>query len=131
MTIFLANMGPIPQHKPRADFACGFFEVAGFEMLNNEGFAGVDEAAEAALASGAAVTVICSTDATYPEYVPTLAANIKAAKPEMTMIVAGKQPPEVEQQFRAAGVDDFIHVRANCYEMNRNLQCRYREVTQA
>jgi methylmalonyl-CoA mutase len=131
MTIFLANMGPIPQHKPRADFACGFFEVAGFEMLHNEGFAGVDEAAEAALVSGAMVTVICSTDATYPEYVPTLATNIKAAKPEMTVIVAGKQPAEVEQQFRAAGVDDFIHVRANCYEMNRNLQCRYREVTQA
>lgn len=131
MSIFLANMGPIPQHKPRADFSCGFFEVAGFEMLNNEGFAGADEAAEAALASGAAVTVICSTDATYPDYVPALARIIKAARPEMKIIVAGKQSAEAEQEFRAAGVDDFIHVRANCYEMNRNLQSRYREVEPA
>jgi methylmalonyl-CoA mutase cobalamin-binding subunit len=31
---FLANLGPIPQHKPRADFSRGFFEVAGFEVLS-------------------------------------------------------------------------------------------------
>ncbi len=127
MSIFLANMGPIPQHKPRADFTCGFFEVAGFEMLNNEGFATPAEAAEAALSSGSRVMVICSTDATYPEYVPSLAAAIKARKPDMTVLVAGKQPPEVEQEFRAAGVDDFIHIRSNCLEINRNLQSRYRE----
>lgn len=131
MSIFLANMGPIPQHKPRVDFSRGFFEVAGFEMLNNSGFATSEEASAAALASGARIMVICSSDATYPDYVPGLAAAVKAAKPEMTVIVAGKQPPEVEQAFRAAGVDDFIHVRSNCFEMNRNLQSRYSEVKES
>ena len=59
-------MGPIPQHKPRADFTLGFFEVAGFKVLSNTGFATSEEAAEAALASGAPIVVVCSTDATYP-----------------------------------------------------------------
>ncbi|MDR1934653.1 MAG: acyl-CoA mutase large subunit family protein [Candidatus Accumulibacter sp.] len=121
LRVFLANMGPIPQHKPRADFSIGFFEVAGFEMLGNSGFETVDAAAGAALASGAPVVVICSTDATYPDYVPDLTRRVKAAKPETTVIVAGKQPPEVTEAFNAAGVDDYIHVRANCYEINRKL----------
>ena len=123
--IFLANMGPIPQHKPRADFSSGFFEVAGFEMLGNSGFETVDTAADAALASGAPVVVICSTDATYPDYVPALTTRIKAAKPDITVIVAGKQSPEITETFNAAGVDDYIHVRANCYEINKKLHEKY------
>ncbi len=31
--VFLANMGPVSQHKARADFSRGFFEVANFEVL--------------------------------------------------------------------------------------------------
>jgi methylmalonyl-CoA mutase len=125
LQIFLANMGPIPQHKPRADFTIGFFEIAGFQMLNNGGFETADAAADAALASGAPVVVVCSTDATYPDYVPALAARIKSAKPEITLIVAGKQSAEAEKAFVDAGVDDFIHVRANCYELNKKLQKKY------
>ena len=121
LQIFLANMGPIPQHKPRADFSTGFFEVAGFEVLRNSGFDSTDAAADAALASDAPVVVICSTDATYPDYVPALAARIKSARPQTTLIVAGKQSAETEQAFIAAGVDDFIHVRSNCFEFNRKL----------
>jgi methylmalonyl-CoA mutase len=125
LQIFLANMGPIPQHKPRADFTCGFFEVSGFEMLNNSGFESSEAAADAALASGASIIVICSTDATYPDYVPAVVSRIKEAKPEATVMVAGKQSADIEKSFIAAGVDDFIHVRANCYELNKKLQEKY------
>jgi methylmalonyl-CoA mutase len=123
--VFLANMGPIPQHKPRADFSRGFFEVAGFDVLGNEGFETAEAAADAALASGAQVVVVCSTDATYPDYVPALAARVKAEKPETTIIVAGRQSPEATEAFNAAGVDDYIHVRANCFEINKKLYDKY------
>lgn len=125
LRIFLANMGPIPQHKPRADFSRGFFEVAGFEMLGNDGFETVEAAVDAAIASGAPVVVICSTDATYPDYVPALTARLKAARPDITVIVAGKQAADVTEAFNAAGVDDYIHVRANCYQINKSLQEKY------
>lgn len=128
LQIFLANMGPIPQHKPRADFTKGFFEVAATEVLGNEGFATVEEAAKAAIASDAPVVVVCSTDPTYPDYIPTLVPMIKEAKPEVTVVVAGRQKPEVEEAFKAAGVDDFIHVKANCYALNKKLQDKYMEV---
>lgn len=122
--IFLANMGKIPQHKPRADFTTGFMEVGAFEVLKNDGFPTVEEAAEAALKSGADAVVICSTDDTYPELVPPLAKMIKSGRPAMTVILAGAPAPEYESQYREAGVEMFIHVRANCYQILTELQRR-------
>ena len=110
--VFLANMGPLRQHKPRADFSTGFFQAGGYEVLENRGFQTVDEAAAAATASGACVVVICSTDDTYPEIVPALAAKLKAAN--LFVVVAG-YPGDHLDAFKQAGVDEFIHIRANCY----------------
>lgn len=122
LKIFLANMGPIPQHKARADFSTGFVEVGGFEVLKNDGFADVDSAVEAALASGARAVIICSTDDTYPELVPPLAKQIKAGNPSMLVMLAGAPAPEFEPVYREAGVDEFIHIRANCYKILDWLQ---------
>ena len=118
--IFLANMGPVRQHKARADFSTGFFDVGGFEILSNAGFKDVPAAAEAALASGAEIVVICSTDDTYPEIVPALTQAIKAAKPQTQVVLAG-YPTEYVEAFKAAGVDEFIHIKANCYAVNKAL----------
>lgn len=119
--IFMINMGPIPQHKMRADFSTGFLNVAAFETIGNDGFASVDEAADAALASGAKAAVICSTDTDYPETVPPLLKKIKAAQPDMFIILAG-YPKEHIDAFKKAGVDEFLHVRANALELLQNIQ---------
>ena len=112
--VFLASMGPVPQHKARADFTAGFVEAGAFEVLTNDGFASVDEAVAAARESGADAAVICSTDETYPELVPPLAQGIKKACPGMKVLVAGAPASGMESVYREAGVDAFIHVRANC-----------------
>lgn len=112
--IFLANMGPLRQHKARADFSTGFFQAGGYDVLENRGFQTVDEAAAAAIASGASVAIICSTDDTYPEIVPALVPKLKAAG--LFVVVAG-YPTEHIEAFKAAGVDEFIHIRANCFQV--------------
>lgn len=122
MSVFLANMGPIPQHKARADFSTGFFEVGGFKVISNDGFSTVEEAAKAAVASEACAVVICSTDDTYPQLVPELAKLIKASGKNMSVILAGAPDPEQKANYDAAGVDEYIHVRANCLEILRKLQ---------
>jgi methylmalonyl-CoA mutase len=119
--VFLANMGPIPQHKARADFSRGFLEVGAFEVIGNDGFETTGQAVAAAVDSGAPVVVICSTDKTYPELVPSLAKGIKEAKSDAMVLVAGYPSDHVEA-FKQAGVDDFIHLRANCYELLDKLQ---------
>ncbi len=119
--IFMINMGPIPQHKARADFSTGFVNVGAFDTISNKGFASVDEAADAALASGAKAAIICSTDADYPEVVPPLLEKIKAAQPDMMVILAG-YPKEHIDTFKQAGIDEFIHIRANALEILQKLQ---------
>jgi methylmalonyl-CoA mutase len=115
--VFLAKMGPVAQHKARADFAAGFFAPGGFEPVAKESFATAAEAAAAVVASSAQVAVLCSTDDTYPELVPVFAAAVRAARPEMTLVLAGLPADEsVRAQFAAAGIDVFIHLRASVEE---------------
>lgn len=120
--IFLANMGPIPQHKARADFSTGFLQVGAFEVLTNNGFETVDDAAKAAEESGADAVVICSTDATYPEIVPALAPKLHDALPNATVFLAGAAPKDMEETYKNAGIDEYISVRANCYQILQLLQ---------
>ncbi|MBP3723281.1 MAG: acyl-CoA mutase large subunit family protein [Selenomonadaceae bacterium] len=120
--IFLANMGPIPQHKARADFTTGFLQVGAFEVLTNNGFETVDDAAKAAKESGADAVVICSTDATYPEIVPALAPKLHDALPNATVFLAGAAPKELSDTYKNAGIDEYISVRANCYQILQLLQ---------
>jgi methylmalonyl-CoA mutase len=122
LKVFLANMGPLSQHKARADFTTGFMEVGGFEVLKNDGFNSAQAAAEAAIASGAQVAVICSTDDSYPELVPPLARAIKAKAPNMLVILAGLPAPEFKDAYMEAGMDDCIHIRADCLSMIRKIQ---------
>ena len=121
--IFLANMGPLRQHKARADFTRGFFEVGGFDVVYPEGFASPRAAATAALADGAGAVVICSTDDTYATDVPPLVADIKAAKPETAVLLAG-YPKEHIESLRAAGVDEFIFFGADCLALNQWLHAQ-------
>jgi methylmalonyl-CoA mutase len=120
LSVFLANIGPITQHKARADFAQGFLQVGGFYVANNDGYASVKEATEAALFSKAHAVCICSTDDTYPELVPALISEIKAQKPDMIFILAG-YPENMVETYKSQGIDIFIHIRANIYETLRDL----------
>ncbi|NJM12320.1 MAG: methylmalonyl-CoA mutase [Synechococcaceae cyanobacterium SM1_2_3] len=119
--VFLATMGPLTQHKARADFSTAFLAVGGIETIYPAGFETADEAADAALASGAPAVVICSTDPTYPELVPPLAQKLKQANPGLIVLLAGYPADHVEA-FKAAGVDDFIHLAANCQSLLSTLQ---------
>jgi methylmalonyl-CoA mutase len=116
--IFVARMGPVKQHKPRADFTLGFFSVGGFKAVGKAIYTDATDAAKAAAESGAPIAVLCSTDDTYPELVPVFAKTLKELAPTVTFVLAGL-PAEKEAvaAFQAAGVDEFIHVRTNVREI--------------
>jgi len=119
--VFLANMGPIPQHKARADFSTSFMQLAAFNILENKGFQDIDEAVSAFKASNARIVVICSTDDTYPDIVPELTRQIKGLSPDNIIIVAG-YPKDYIDAFKEAGVNDFIHLKSNALAFLENLQ---------
>lgn len=112
--VFLAKMGPALQHKARADFSAGFFATAGFEAIAKQSFETPEAAAAAVVSSGAPIAVLCSTDDTYPTLVPVFAKAVKDAKPAVAVVLAGlPAEPAAVDAFKQAGVDEFIHIRAN------------------
>jgi methylmalonyl-CoA mutase len=120
--VFLAKIGPAKQHKPRADFSAGFFAVGGFEAMGREAFATAEAAAQAAVGSEASIAVLCSTDETYPALVPVFAREVKAARPGLLVVLAGlPADPAVVEQYRAAGIDEFIHLRASVPDVLANI----------
>lgn len=113
--VFLVGLGPRKQHAARADFSRAFFAAGGFEPVLGSGFDTPEAAAHAAVVSGAPIVVLCSSDDTYPVLVPPLARALQASATPPLVVLAGlPATPELQQQFKSAGVNEFIHLRANC-----------------
>jgi methylmalonyl-CoA mutase len=114
--VFLCNMGPLKEHKARADFSRGFLSVAGYEVISPEGMKTPEAAAEAFAKTKASIAVICSIDDNYPALVPPLVQALKAKNPKTIVILAGYPQDQIEAH-KKAGVDDFIHIRADALEL--------------
>jgi len=117
--VFLANLGPIPEHKARAQFAQNFVEAGGFEALTNDGFSTAEEAAQAFTASGAEICALCSSDEVYATLAVDAARAISERKPA-ALILAGN-PGDSEARYREAGVTHFIFMGMNLVDSLRSL----------
>ena len=115
-SVFLCNMGPVREHKARADFSRGFFAAGGYEVVSPPGFKTAADAAAAFGESPCRLAVICSTDENYPALVPPLVQALRAKKPEAFIVLAGYPPDQVEAH-KSAGVDEFIHIRADAVQL--------------
>lgn len=113
--VFLLSIGNPAMRKARAGFSSAFFGCAGFEVIDNAGFASHEEAVKAAAESKAEIVVICSSDEEYAEYGATIAGALKKQAPDTIVVVAG-YPKDITDQLKAAGVDEFIHVKSNALE---------------
>ena len=121
--ILQLNVGPSRNYRLRADWTSSFFAAAGFAVDGTRDFPTMAEAVAALTESPAAIAVITSDDTTYQEIAAPLAAAVKAARPDVTLLVAGA-PGDLEAAWRAAGVDDFVNVRSNNFELNQLLLAR-------
>jgi len=118
--ILQLNIGPSRNYRLRADWTTAFFQAAGFAVDGARDFPTLDDAVSAVAKSPARIAVIVSDDASYPECAVPLATAVKAATPDVTLLLAGA-PGENETAWRNAGIDDFVHVRSNNYELNQQL----------
>lgn len=114
------NFGPSGRYRLRADWTAAFFQAAGFVVDGVRDFKSVEAVVAAVVASPSAIAVITSDDASYAEHAATLAAAVKAARPDLHLLLAGA-PGEDESAWRAAGIDGFVNVKSNNYELNHQL----------
>ncbi len=109
--VFLLTYGNLTMLKARAGFTTNFFGVAGYNIIDNPAFGGIEEGAFAAINSGAGIVVLCSSDEEYAELA--LAASIIKEKQPKTQIGVAGYPKELLEQLGQAGVDHYIHLRTN------------------
>lgn len=114
------NLGPSRRYRLRADWTSSFFEVGGFEVLNDKDFADIASVIEEISQVQPDFAILTSDDATYASEGAALANRAKEAYPELRLFLAGA-PGENEATLREAGMDEFIHIRTNNYEMLESL----------
>ena len=108
---FMLTIGNLAMRQARAQFSCNFLACAGYEVIDNLGFPTVEEGVEAAMKAGADIVVLCSSDDEYAEYaIPAY----QALNGRAMFIVAGA--PACMEDLKAAGIENFIHVRCNVLE---------------
>ncbi len=110
--VFLLTIGNPSMRKARATFASNFFGCAGYKIIDNAGFCSAEEGAAEAIKNQADIVVICASDDDYTQFVPEVCSFLKSGNSEALIVVAGN-PVEIIDQLKAAGVDEFIHVRTN------------------
>lgn len=113
--VTLINLGTLASHKPRTDFASGFFQVGGLQPVVSPSFENVKEIVE--WLSNQNITgyvCICGSDDTYEEFLN--AAVMAINTPKRKVLVAGLPEAGRQKELQEVGVSNFIHMRSNCYE---------------
>ena len=116
---FMLTIGNLAMRLARAQFSCNFFACAGYEVIDNLGFETVEAGVEAAQKAGADIIVLCSSDDEYAEYAP---AAFKAIDGKQIFVVAGA--PACMEDLKAAGIENFIHVRVNVLDTLKSFNAQ-------
>ena len=107
------KVGNLAMRQARSGFATNFFGCAGYEIIEPAGFDSIAEGIEAAKAVKADIIVVCSSD---EEYATLGVEAAKAAKAAGFIFIVAGNPTESIDALKAAGADDFIHVKTNVLE---------------
>lgn len=110
--VFLFKVGNLAMRQARAGFITNFFGCAGYEIIEPAGFATVEEGIAAVKEANPALIAVCSSDEEYATLGVEAAKQCKAQFPTVPFLVAGN-PIECLETLKAAGADDFIHVKTN------------------
>ena len=108
---FMLTIGNLAMRQARAQFSCNFLAAAGYKVMDNLGFKTVEEGVDAALAANADIVVICSSDDEYAEYAIPAYQYLNG---RAMFVVAGA--PACMEDLKAAGIENYIHVRCNVLE---------------
>ena len=121
---FMLTIGNLAMRQARAQFSCNFLACAGYKVIDNLGFKAVEEGVDQALKAGADIIVLCSSDDEYAEYaIPAYRYLCSVGGKKYPhgrrplFVVAGA--PACMDDLKAAGIENFIHVRCNVLETLR------------
>ncbi len=113
---FMLTIGNLAMRKARSQFSCNFFAVAGFTVIDNNGFDTVEEGIAAARAAKANLVVLCSSDEEYAELAPKTAELLK----KEILAIAGE--PACRAELEEKGVKNYISMKSNILKELKEYQ---------
>jgi methylmalonyl-CoA mutase len=116
---FMLTIGNLAMRQARAQFSSNFLACAGYKIIDNLGFDTVEQGVDAALAAGADIVVLCSSDDEYATYaIPAF----KYLDGRAMFVVAGA--PACMEELKAAGIENYVHVRCNVLETLKDYNAK-------
>jgi methylmalonyl-CoA mutase len=106
--VFMLTIGNLAMRLARSQFSSNFFAVAGFEVIDNNGFNSVDEGIKAAIKTKSDIVVLCSSDEEYASLAHE--AYVKLGNKSI-LVIAGS--PACQAELEAKGINNFISIRSN------------------
>ncbi len=115
--VFMLTIGNLAMRLARSQFSSNFFAVAGFEVIDNNGFKTVDDGVKAAFTANADIIVLCSSDDEYLAFAPEAFEKIGN---KAIFVVAGT--PACSEDLKSKGIKNFINVKSNILETLKEYQ---------
>ena len=116
--VWMFTFGNLTMQKARSQFAANFFGCAGFQIVDNPGFAKIEKGIAAAKKYNPEIVVICSSDEEYAE----IALPVFNALNDEAIVVLAGYPNDLIEQLKSAGFENFIHIRTNVLEELKRYQ---------
>lgn len=109
--VTLLCLGKASDYLARSEFARGFFEVAGCQVVNSPALSDTDALASFVNDTKSDIWVLCSSDAAYAQSLNDWAAIVQKASPG-PLVLAGRRPQGVNPDF----LDASIYMGCNALE---------------
>ena len=121
---YLALIGNNPAMRTaRAQFSGGFIGCGGFEIVDGVITQSVDESVREAISRNAEITVICGSDDDYASLGVEFAEKYRKSRKDGLLVLAGYPADQIEV-LKKAGIDEFVHIRADLVETLSSFQLK-------
>ncbi|MEH7886857.1 methylmalonyl-CoA mutase family protein [Bacillus sp. JJ1609] len=119
-SIGLICLGELKKHKARADFIAGLLAAGGLHSVRSSELKDSAAAVDFINSKNISQYVICGDGSDYALLGPELVSEMKKQHPEAKLYLAGL-PDGNEADWKEAGIEDFIHLRNDAYQILSSL----------
>ncbi|PLR84513.1 methylmalonyl-CoA mutase [Bacillus sp. V33-4] len=113
----LICLGALKEYKGRADFVAGFLAPAGVHSHRSTPIDSIDDVYPFIEETAFSHYCLCGSNERYSSEGIETARLLKGRYPKLKLYLAGLPEGTEREEWRRAGIDEFIHMRSNCYAM--------------
>jgi len=128
-------LGELKQHKARLDFMKGFLAAGGIKAVESKPILSIKNARQFVTEQPVNYFCLCGTNDQYEMIGHEILTLLKSEFPERNFYLAGLPERENQSRWINEGINQFIHIKSNCYEtlsvILNDLEVRTIEETKA